>query len=142
MGIPAPTRSLCPVRRNTAAERADLPTSLADALLTTTQQGLLALPYGQPSRSFYASELIELPGSGSGAVQRELKRLGSSGLVKVTLIGKQKHYQANAKCPVFEELRGLVVKTLAMAGPIRQALAPLRGGVALALIQGGAVMLD
>jgi hypothetical protein len=33
-----------------------------------------------------------LTGSGSGAVQRELKRLSSSGLVTVTRIGKQKHY--------------------------------------------------
>ena len=110
-----------------------MPTSLADALFTTTQQRVLALLYGQPSRSFFASELT---GSGSGAVQRELKRLSSSGLVTVTPIGKQKHYQANTECPVFEELRGLVVKTVAMVEPIRQALEPLGERVALALIYG------
>jgi hypothetical protein len=65
---------------------------------------VLGLLFGQPSRSFFASELIELTGSGSGAVQRELKRLSSSGLVTVKRIGKQKHYQANPDCPVFEEL--------------------------------------
>jgi len=136
MGNLAPTRSSRPARRKAAAERPDVPTSLADALFTTTQQRVLALLYGQPSRSFFASELIELTGSGSGAVQRELKRLSSSGLVTVTRIGKQKHYQANAECPVFEELRGLVVKTVAMVEPIRQALEPLGGRVALALIYG------
>ena len=66
-----------------------LPTSLADALFTTTQQRMLALLFGQPSRSFFATELIELTGSGSGAVQRELKRLASSGLVNVTRIGNR-----------------------------------------------------
>jgi DNA-binding transcriptional ArsR family regulator len=106
-------------------EGADVPTSLADALFTTTQQRVLALLFGQPSRSFFASELIELTGSGSGAVQRELKRLASSGLVKVSRIGKQKHYQANPESPVFEELRGLVIKTVAMVEPIRQALETL-----------------
>ena len=111
-------------------------TSLADALFTTTQQRVLALLFGQPSRSFFASELIALTGSGSGAMQRELKRLASSGLVTVTRIGKQKHYQANSECPVFEELRGLVVKTVAMVEPIRQALGPLEARVALALIYG------
>ena len=136
MGNVATTRSFRPARRKAAAQRPDVPTSLADALLTTTQQRLLALLYGQPSRSFFASELIELTGSGSGAVQRELKRLSSSGLVTVTRIGKQKHYQANPECPVFEELRGLVVKTVAMVEPIRQALEPLGDRVALALIYG------
>jgi len=136
MGNVATTRLSRPARRKAAAERPDVPTSLADALFTTTQQRVLALLYGQPSRSFFASELIELTGSGSGAVQRELKRLSSSGLVTVTRIGKQKHYQANPECPVFEELRGLVVKTVAMVEPIRQALEPLGDRVALALIYG------
>ncbi len=114
-------------------------TSLADALFTTTQQRVLALLFGQPSRSFFASELIALTGSGSGAVQRELKRLTSSGLVTVKRIGKQKHYQANPDCPVFEELCALVRKTVAMVAPIRQALARLAEGIALALIYGSVV---
>ena len=136
MGNLVPTRSSRPARRKRAAESADVPTGIADALFTTTQQRVLALLYGQPSRSFFASELIELTGSGSGAVQRELARLGSSGLVEVTRIGKQKHFRANAKCPVFEELRGLVVNTVAVAEPIRRALGPLGDRVARALIHG------
>ena len=36
----------------------------------------MALPFGQPGRAYYATELIGLAGSGSGAVQRELARLG------------------------------------------------------------------
>ena len=75
MGNITPTKSSRPARRRAAADRGDVPTSIADALLTTTQQRVLALLFGQPSRSFYSSELIELTRSGSGAVQRELKRL-------------------------------------------------------------------
>ena len=136
MGILAPARTLRPSRRKSAAAHTDIPTSLADALFTTTQQRMLALLFGQPSRSFFATELIGLTGSGSGAVQRELKRLASSGLVNVTRIGKQKHYQANPGSPVFEELRGLVLKTVAMVQSIRQALEPLADRVALALVYG------
>ncbi len=80
--------------------------------------------------------MIELTGSGSGAVQRELQRLASSGLVTVTRLGKQKHHQANPDSPVFEELRGLVLKTVAMAEPIRQALEPIAHRIALALVYG------
>lgn len=123
-------------RRKTLAEQLDQRTSLSDALFTTTQQRVLSLLFGQPSRSFFASELIELTGSGSGAVQRELQRLVSSGLVTVTRVGKQKHHQANPECAVFEELRSLVVKTVAMAEPIRQALEPLADRIALALVYG------
>jgi predicted nucleotidyltransferase len=108
-------------------------------LFTTTQQRVLALLFGQPGRSFYASELIERTGSGSGAVQRELKRLASSGLVTVKRIGNQKHYQANPVSPVFEELSCLVKKTVALAEPIRQALAPLADHIDLALLYGSVV---
>ena len=123
-------------RRKAAAKRVDRRTSLADALFTTTQQRVLSLLFGQPSRSFFSSELIELTGSGSGAVQRELQRLVSSGLVTVTRVGRQKHHQANPDSPVFEELRGLVLKTVAMAEPIRRALEPLAHRIALALVYG------
>ena len=133
--IPSPRRTHRRASSSLAGER---PTSLADALFTTTRQRVLALLFGQPSRSFFATELIELTGSGSGAVQRELKRLTSSGLVNVTRIGRQKHYQANPASPVFEELRGLVVKTVAAAQPIRQALEPLADRVSLALLYGSA----
>ena len=111
-------------------------TGLADALFTTTQQRLLALLFGQPGRSFFASELIRLTGSGSGAVQRELKRFASSGLVSITPIGRQKHYQANPDCPVFGEMCGIVRKTLALAEPIRRALEPLADRIDLTLVYG------
>ena len=128
--------SKLPPRSERAASHAEAPTSLADALFTTTQQRVLALLYGQPSRSFFARELIEVTGSGSGAVQRELKRLVSSGLVTVKRIGRQKHFQANPDCPVFDELCAMVRKTVAMVEPIREALAPLAEGITLALIYG------
>ena len=136
MGTHTLMTELRPARRTASSAREDTPTSLADALFTTTQQRLLALLFGHPSRSFFATELIELTGSGSGAVQRELMRLTSSGLVETTLIGRRKHYQANPESPVFEELRGLVVKTVAVAQPIRQALEPLVARISLALIYG------
>lgn len=116
-----------------------MPTSLTDALFTTTQQRVLALLFGQSNRSFFASELIGLTGSGSGAVQRELQRLASSGLVSVICIGRQKHYQANPDCPVYHELIGIICKTVAMVAPIRQALDPLADRIELAIIYGSVV---
>ena len=109
---------------------------VADALFSKVQQRVLAVLFGNHSRSFYANELIALAGSGSGAVQRELTQLAAAGLVTVTRIGNQKHYQANAAAPVFEELRGLVLKTSGLVDVLRSALAPLAGQVQLALVFG------
>ena len=109
--------------------------SLADALFSTTQQRVLALLFGQPGRSFYATELIGLTSAGSGAVQRELARLEQSGLVTVRRLGAQKHYQANPDSPLFAELCSIMRKTVAVAEPLKEVLAPLapayRRGVCL-----------
>ncbi|HEU5248928.1 MAG TPA: nucleotidyltransferase domain-containing protein [Thermoanaerobaculia bacterium] len=110
--------------------------SLADALFSTTQQRVLALLFGQPGRSFYATELIRLAQVGSGAVQRELSSLEQSGLVTVHRVGTQKHYQANPDSPLFAELRGIVQKTFGLAEPLREALDPLASKITAAFVYG------
>ena len=111
-------------------------TSLADALFSTVQQRVLAYLFGQPERSFFATELIKLAGGGSGAVQRELARLADSGLVTVTRVGTQKHYQANPKSPIFSELCAIAQKTVGLAEPLRGALKPLAKRIATAFVFG------
>ena len=85
---------------------------LADALFSTTQQRVLGFLFGQPRRSFYATELIALAGAGSGAVQRELEWLERSGLVTASRIGARKHYQANRDSALFDELCSIARKVL------------------------------
>lgn len=111
-------------------------TGLADALFTKVQQRVLGLLFGQPDRSFYANEVIALANMGTGAVQRELARLQAVGLVTVKRIGRQKHYQANRDSPVFDELRGLVLKTVGMADVLSAALEPLKGRISEAFVFG------
>ena len=110
--------------------------SLADALFTGTQQRVLGLLFGQPERSFYATELIGLAGIGSGAVQRELARLVQSGLVTVRSVGNQRHYQANPEAPLFAELCGIILKTVGLAEPLRAALESLSGQIQAAFVYG------
>jgi predicted nucleotidyltransferase len=109
---------------------------LADALFSGTRQRLIGLLFGQVGRSFYATELIGLTKSGSGAVQRELSSLAQSGLVTVRAVGNQKHYQANPDSPIFEELSGIARKTIGLADPLREALAPLAGKIRAAFVYG------
>jgi len=109
---------------------------MADALFTGTQQRVLALLFGQPERSFFTQELINLTGGGSGAVQRELARLQASGLIVQTVLGNQKHYQANADAPIFAELRDITAKMLGPVDTLRRALLPLDDALHLALLYG------
>ena len=110
--------------------------SVADALFSSTQQRVLGLLFGQPERSFFATEIIERLGAGSGAVQRELKKLAESGLLTVSRVGNQKHYQANPDSPIYAELCALVRKTVGLAEPLREALEPARQDIELALVYG------
>ena len=119
-----------------AAPRKPRAASLADALFSGTQQRVLAWLFGQPERSFYATELIGLAGAGSGAVQRELARLAQSGLVTARAVGNQKHYQANPAAPIYAELCGIVQKTVGLAEPLREALAPLGDRIRAAFVYG------
>jgi predicted nucleotidyltransferase len=125
-----------PARLVRAARRVPARSSLVDALFTSTQQRILALLFGQTDRSFFANELIQLARSGTGAVQRELERLAASGLVVVTKVGNQKHFQANPDAPVFAELRSIVLKTLGLVDPLRAALEPLAELIDLAIVYG------
>lgn len=111
-------------------------TSVLDALFSRTQQRLLSLAFGQPQRAFAINELIALTGSGSGAVQRELKKLVESGLVERFEQGRQKLYRANRDAFLFPELFSIVHKTMGVAGSLREALAPLGDRVTLAVLFG------
>lgn len=110
--------------------------SLSDALFTKTQQRVVGLLFGNPDKSYYANEVVRLAGAGTGAVQRELEKLTAAGLLSVTKIGNQKHYQANRQSPIFEELRGIVSKTFGVADVLRDALTPLQGRIRAAFIYG------
>ena len=109
---------------------------LSDALFSKVQQRVLALIFGHPSASFYTLEIVRNVHSGVGAVQRELSKLERSGLVSVERIGNQKHYRANHAAPIFQELRGLVEKTVGLAEPIKKSLQPYAEGIKSAFVFG------
>jgi predicted nucleotidyltransferase len=111
-------------------------TGLADALFPRVRQRVLALLFGNPDRSFFSNEVVALAQSGTGAVQRELASLAEAGLLTVTARGNQKHYCANKEAPVFEELRGLVLKTSGLVDVLRSALAPVASQIEAAFVFG------
>lgn len=110
--------------------------SPSDALFTTTQKRLLGLLFGQPGRSFFVTELIELANVGRGAVQRELTRLERSGLVVTERHGNQKHCRANSNAPIYNELCSIISKTVGVQEQVRAVLEQLAAQIFIALIYG------
>ncbi len=98
---------------------------LANALFTTTQQNVLGLLYSQPNRSFYTKEIIRLTGMGVATIKRELDRMVAAGILSMTKIGNQHHYQAEPGCPLYHELISIIKKTVGVSDVIKSALAPL-----------------
>jgi predicted nucleotidyltransferase len=109
---------------------------LSEALFSKVQQRVLGLLFVNPDRSYYTNEIVRFVNSGIGVVQRELEKLAASGLVTVKKIGNQKHYQANRETPIFEELRGIMLKTVGLADQLRLALSPLSDRIQTAFIYG------
>ena len=110
--------------------------NLSDALFTATQQRVLGCLFGQPGRSFTVSELIQITGAGSGAVQREVARLAGSGLLNMAQVGNQKGYRANPQSPIHDELATIVRKTFGLAAPLREALLPIADAITAAFVFG------
>ena len=111
-------------------------TGLSEALFSKTQRQVLGLLFGNPDRSYYAKEIVRFAGVGIGTVQRELEKLSGAGLLSVKRVGNQKHYQADRQSPIFEELRGIVLKTFGVGDVLRLAMAELAVQVKVAFVYG------
>lgn len=118
------------------------PSNLADALFPRVRQRVLAILFGNPDRSFFLGEVVAMAQSGTGAVQRELASMAQAGLLTIRAQGNQKHYQANAQAPVFNELRGLVLKTSGAVDVLRAYLAPLASQITCAFVYGSVARQD
>jgi predicted nucleotidyltransferase len=111
-------------------------TLLSSGLFGKTRQAVLALLYGQADSSFYTKQILDAVKIGRGTVQRELKNLTDAGIITREVQGRQVYYRANAKCPIFNDLKSIVRKTFGIADVIRQSLEPVADKIQVAFIFG------
>jgi predicted nucleotidyltransferase len=109
---------------------------LCSGLFGKTRQVVLALLYGRADSSFYTKQILDAVKIGRGTVQRELKNLTDTGIITREVQGRQVYYRANTRCPIFDELKGIVRKTFGMADVIRQSLATNADKIRVAFIFG------
>jgi predicted nucleotidyltransferase len=110
--------------------------SLSDTLFGKTRRLILALLYTRPDEQFYLRRIARETGAGLGPVQRELKQLTNAGMVTRQYMDKHVYYQANQKCPIYHELKSIVVKTAGLTDILRFALEPIADRIEATFIYG------
>ena len=97
---------------------------------------LLGRLFVHPAQRYFVRQLHSILGEDATNISRELARMAGLGIVTCQTEGRQKYYQADPDCPIFEELRSLAAKTIGLADVVRAALEPLAERIQLAFIYG------
>jgi predicted nucleotidyltransferase len=84
---------------------------------------------------FFVRQLESLLKEDSTNLSRELARLETLRILVSEREGRQKYFKVNKNSPIFEEMKGLILKTAGVAGVIKSALEKV-GGIKYALIYG------
>lgn len=108
----------------------------ATVLFGRSMRAVLALLFSHPEQAFYLREIARAAGTAPSSLQRELAALTGAGLILREARGHQVYFRANAASPLFQELRGIVVKTFGVADVLRGALAPLARRIRAAFVYG------
>ncbi len=109
---------------------------LLDTLMPQTRQTILAATVLHPEKSWYLRELAEFLHVSPSSLQRELISLSDAGILIKTISGNRTYFTANQNCPIFPELKNVLVKTVGIAGLLQNYLKPLSKRILVAFIYG------
>jgi predicted nucleotidyltransferase len=114
----------------------------ATLLFGAYRRDVLARLLLHPEESLHVRSLARALGKPPGTLLRELNALAAAGVLLRKPVGNQVHFQANPDCPIYEELRGILKKTVGVADVLREALAPLGPRVRAAFVYGSVARGD
>lgn len=109
--------------------------ALADALFSKTRAALLRELCREPE-GLHVRELERRTGFNIRHISRELHVLAAAGILTAKPVGRQVTYRLEPQCPIADEMRSIVRKTVGLVDVVRQALEPFRERVELAYIFG------
>ena len=107
-----------------------------ESLFPSTRGALLTILFRNPGRRFYLREIMRAAGKGAGSVKRELDNLVEAGILTQETETARTYFKANEACPIFKELRNIVMKTAGLADVLAVALRPIRKRIRVAFIFG------
>ena len=83
---------------------------------------ILGWLFTHPDESFFVRQLANILKEDSTNLSRELSNLEEAGVLLSTRHGYLKYFQADKDCPFFDELKGLVLKTVGVIGKLKSVL--------------------
>lgn len=110
--------------------------SVLETLFGKTRRLIISLLFSHTDESFYLRKILRLTGLKPGAGQRELNRLSKTGLILRVLKDQQVYFQANPECPIYSEIKSLIMKTAGLIEVLSSALAPIGQSIQIAVVFG------
>ncbi|PYT83442.1 MAG: hypothetical protein DMG40_02810 [Acidobacteria bacterium] len=96
-------------------------------LRSKARQRLLAYYFTNPMARLHLRDLAERLSIDPSNLSKELGRLEREGLFRSEVSGRQKYFQLNREYPLFDEVRGIVAKTIGAIPLIAQAFRKIEG---------------
>ena len=110
-------------------------TDLIDVLFKSKLRAkLLGVMVLNPDKMFYVNQLARQLDSSEGSVHRQLTSLHASELLLREEDGNRVYFRINDSVPIYEDLRNLLLKTVALRDVIFEALDSLSSDISLAFI--------
>jgi predicted nucleotidyltransferase len=83
---------------------------------------ILRLFLFNPENTFYQRQVSALTSQSIRGVQREVVKLQKIGLIESSVQGNRIYYKVNKKCPIFEELKNILFKSVGIAEVLKKNL--------------------
>jgi predicted nucleotidyltransferase len=111
-------------------------TGLIDALFPQSRSAILSALAAAGEEGLHLREIARRAKVNSKTAMRELHSLRDAGILISHEVGRQVIYRLNPNCPIYDELRSIIRKTVGLAGVLRSALEPFADRIDLAYIYG------
>jgi uncharacterized protein len=95
---------------------------MGEALWPAVRRAVLALLLTNPDEEWHLREIARRTGTALSATQRELLALTGAGIVRRRVESRRSYYRADPDCPIFPDLRQIVLKTVGLADVVKEAL--------------------
>ncbi len=110
--------------------------SVMDAIISKTKQKILSATLLKPDKWWYLSNLAKNLKTSPSSLQRGLLKLSDADILEKRQEGNRTYYRANTNCTIFNELQGILIKTVGICDKLASALQPLLQQIHTAFIYG------
>ena len=100
---------------------------LKSLITSKTRRKILALFFTNPQGRFYLREVCRRIHKPTNSVSAELSRLAQAGLLTSERQANLLYYAVNTKCPIYSEVKSIVLKTEGLGNLLRAALSRQSG---------------